>query len=83
MSGNPTAMSNNILVNCQSVDYSNDYVYVTTKGIPAYATGPFPDGNPSQAQNQNAILNSLEIQKPIQAIYLLLLLVILECLLMG
>ena len=55
MSGNPTAISNNILVNCQSVDYSNDYVYVTTKGIPAYATGPFPDGNPSQAQNQNAI----------------------------
>jgi hypothetical protein len=37
------------------VQYSSNWVYVSTKGIPAYVTGPFQDGNPSQAQNQNAI----------------------------
>lgn len=54
-SGNSTAIGNNILVNCQKVQYSNNWVYVTTTGIPAYPTGPFLDGNPSQAQNQNGI----------------------------
>ncbi len=54
-SGNSTAIDNGILVNCQSVKYSNSFVYVETKGIPAYPTGPFLDGNPSQAQSQNAI----------------------------
>ena len=53
--GNNTPISNNILVNCQQVEYSSDYVYVTATGIPAYTTGPFLDGNPSLAQNQNAI----------------------------
>ncbi len=53
--GNSTAISNGILVNCQKVEYSNDFVYVTATGIPAYPTGPFQDGNPSQASNQNAI----------------------------
>lgn len=55
VAGNSTAISNNILVNCQKVEYSNDYVYVTATGVPAYTTGPFQDGNPSQATNQNAI----------------------------
>ncbi|MEZ4826078.1 MAG: YHYH protein [Bacteroidia bacterium] len=55
MSGNPTAIGNNLLVNCQKVEYSNDYVYVTATGIPAYPTGPFLDGNPSLASNQNSI----------------------------
>ena len=55
VSGNSTAISNSTLVNCQLVQYSTDYVYVSTKGIPAYATGPFLDGNPSQATDQNAI----------------------------
>jgi hypothetical protein len=54
-SGNSTAQSNNILVNCQKVQYSSNWVYVSTKGVPAYPTGPFLDGNPSQAQSQNAI----------------------------
>lgn len=53
--GNSTAIENNILVNCQKIEYSDDFVYVTATGIPAYPTGPFPDGNPSQAENQNAI----------------------------
>lgn len=55
MSGNSTAITNNILVNCQSVQYSSNFVYVSATGIPAYPTGPFLDGNPSQASNQNAI----------------------------
>ena len=54
-SGNSTAVSNGILVNCQSVKYSATSVYVSTNGVPAYPTGPFLDGNPSQAQAQNAI----------------------------
>ena len=54
-SGNTNTITNNILVNCQKVEYSSSYVYVSTKGIPAYPTGPFLDGNPSQASNQNAI----------------------------
>lgn len=53
--GSSTAQTNNILVNCQTVQYSTNFVYVSTKGVPAYPTGPFQDGNPSQAQDQNAI----------------------------
>lgn len=54
-SGNSTPISNNIPANVQSVQYSTNNVYVTTNGIPAYPTGPFLDGNPSQATDQNAI----------------------------
>ena len=57
VNGNPTPVSNNTLVNCQKVEYSTNFVYVTTKGIPSYPTGPFLDGNPSIAQNQNAIFS--------------------------
>lgn len=55
VSGNSTAIPNNILVNCQSVEYSATSAYIKTKGIPAYPTGPFLDGNPSIATDQNAI----------------------------
>jgi hypothetical protein len=55
VSGNSTAITNNILVNCQSVQYSSSFVYVSATGVPAYPTGPFLDGNPSNATNQNAI----------------------------
>ena len=55
MQGNSTAIDNGILVNCQKVEYSTDFVYVSTSGIPAYTTGPFLDGNPSQASDQDAI----------------------------
>jgi hypothetical protein len=54
-SGNSTAISNGILVNCQEVEYSTDFVYVHTEGVPAYPTGPFLDGNPSVATAQGAI----------------------------
>ena len=53
--GNSTPVSNNIPVNVQSVDYSTNSVYISTNGVPAYPTGPFMDGNPSQATDQNAI----------------------------
>ena len=52
---NFTPQNNNILANCQTVQYSAANVYVSTKGVPTYTTGPFLDGNPSQASNQNAI----------------------------
>lgn len=55
VSGNSTPINNGILVNCQQVAYTSDYVYITCTGIPSYPTGPFLDGNPSQAENQAAI----------------------------
>ena len=54
-SGNSTAINNGILSNCQIVEYSTDWVYISTHGIPAYPTGPFLDGNPSQAEDQDVI----------------------------
>ncbi len=53
--GNAMLLENDILVNCQRVEYSDDFVYVTTTGVPAYPTGPFLDRNPSQAQDQATI----------------------------
>uniref|UniRef100_UPI004049B464 YHYH protein n=2 Tax=Flavobacterium sp. TaxID=239 RepID=UPI004049B464 len=56
VSGNSTPISNGILVNCQQVRYSANWVYVNATGIPAYPTGIFSgDGNPNVAGNQNAI----------------------------
>jgi hypothetical protein len=54
MSGNPTPISNGILVNCQEVSYNTIWSYIRATGIPAYKVGPF-FGNPGQAGNQNAI----------------------------
>ncbi len=53
--GNSTAIDNGALVNCQQVEYSDDWVYVHTQGVPAYPTGPFQDGNPSNAEAQDLI----------------------------
>lgn len=56
LSGNSTPISNGILVNCQQVRYSTNWVYVNATGMPAYKVGPFTgDGNTNQAGNQNAI----------------------------
>jgi hypothetical protein len=55
INGNPTPIVDADLANCQAVQYSASWVYVTTKGIPAYISGPYLDGNPSNATNQNAI----------------------------
>ena len=53
--GNSSAITDNVEANVQKVQYSADWVYINTNGIPAYVTGPFLDGNPSLATNQNAI----------------------------
>jgi hypothetical protein len=53
--GNSTATSNNIVVNCQIIEFSDEWVYVSTNGVPSYPTGPFNDGNPSNALSQDAI----------------------------
>ena len=55
VTGNSTLIQDNVPVNVQTVQYSANWVYVSTNGIPAYPTGPFQDGNPSQASDQNAI----------------------------
>ncbi len=55
VAGNSTPFTDSDPANVQTVQYSTDWVYVHTKGIPAYITGPFLDGNPSLATNQNAI----------------------------
>ena len=53
--GNSTAIQDNDSVNVQTVLYSTNWAYIRTKGVPAYITGPFLDGNPSLTTNQNAI----------------------------
>ncbi|MCD6068765.1 MAG: hypothetical protein K0S33_3591 [Bacteroidetes bacterium] len=55
VSGNPTPINDSYSANVQTVQYSANFVYVTTQGIPAYIVGPYLDGNPNQAGNQNAI----------------------------
>ena len=55
VNGNSTPINDAVLANCQLVQYSTNSVYVNTRGIPSYVTGPFLDGNPSLATDQNAI----------------------------
>lgn len=55
ISGNSTPITDAVEANVQSVQYSATSVYISTNGIPAYITGPFLDGNPSLATDQNAI----------------------------
>jgi len=56
VSGNSTPINDAALTaNTQSVQYSASNVYVSTQGIPSYVVGPYLDGNPSLASNQNAI----------------------------
>ena len=55
VAGNSTPINDASFVNCQAVQYNTTDVYVTTTGLPSYVTGPFLDGNPTLATNQNAI----------------------------
>ena len=56
VSGNPTPINDAALTaNVQTVQYSANYAYASTQGVPSYITGPFLDGNPSLTSNQNAI----------------------------
>lgn len=54
VNGNSTAILDADSANVQTVRYSANWVYVRTKGLPSYTTGPF-HGEPSLATNQNAI----------------------------
>lgn len=53
--GNSNVIEDDVLANVQKVQYSDDWVYVSTSGVPAYPTGPFLDRNPSLAEDQDAI----------------------------
>lgn len=53
--GNSTAIQDDALANVQKVQYSDDWVYISATGVPAYPTGPFLDRNPSLASDQEAI----------------------------
>lgn len=55
MSGSSTPINDADSANVQTVLYSTNNVYVRTKGVPGYITGPFLDGNPSVTTSQNAI----------------------------
>jgi hypothetical protein len=55
VNGNSTPIVDAVIANVQTVQYSTDWVYANTNGIPTYVTGPFLDGNPSLATDQNAI----------------------------
>jgi hypothetical protein len=56
VSGNSTPIVDAVLANVQTIQYSTNWVYVTTNGIPAYITGPFLDGNPSLATSQAGVI---------------------------
>lgn len=57
-----TAITNNVLVNCQKVQYDNNttgtnYVYIKTEGMPAYPVGDFSgDGNTNEAGAQGRVI---------------------------
>lgn len=55
VNGNSTPINDPDSANVQQVYYSANWVYVCTNGLPGYITGPFLDGNPSIASDQNAI----------------------------
>ncbi len=55
LSGSSTPIVDADSANVQTVLYSSTWSYQRTKGVPAYITGPFLDGNPSITTNQNAI----------------------------
>jgi hypothetical protein len=48
---NGNLIDNGIECDVQLVQYSEENVYLHATGVPRYATSPFGDGNPSQAQN--------------------------------
>jgi hypothetical protein len=55
VAANYTPINDADSANVQTVLYSSSFVYVRTKGVPAYVSGPFLDGNPSRTTSQNAI----------------------------
>lgn len=48
---NGNLQDNGILCDVQTVQFSENNVYIQSTGVPRYATAPYGDGNPSQASN--------------------------------
>jgi hypothetical protein len=53
INGNPTPIPDTAQVNVQKVQYSDNYTYINCSGIPAYIIGPYLDGNPALATNND------------------------------
>jgi len=53
--GNSTPINDTYPANVQKVQYTTDWVYVSSSGIPSYIIGPYLDNNPSQGGNNNNI----------------------------
>lgn len=53
ISGNPTPVSDTYPANVQTVQYSTSYAYINSSGIPGYIVGPYLDGNPSLASDND------------------------------
>lgn len=51
VNGNSTPIQDSDPANVQLVQYSNDYSYIHASGLPSYIIGPYLDGNPSQASD--------------------------------
>jgi hypothetical protein len=50
---NGTLTPNNVECDVQSVQFSDNYVYISATGVPRYPTAPFNDGNPSVPEDQS------------------------------
>ena len=62
--GNSVVQTTSLVANVQTVEYSADYVYVQSSGIPTYVMGPFLDGNPSEgSDNENIFMLPLSGEK--------------------
>lgn len=55
LSGNSTPINDADPVNVQLVQFSSNFGYISSSGLPAYIIGPYLDGNPSQASNNEHI----------------------------
>ncbi|MDP4664586.1 MAG: YHYH protein [Salibacteraceae bacterium] len=56
VNGNSTPISDTAHANVQRVRYSNNYAYINCSGVPSYIVGPYNDGNPSLATNNNLLI---------------------------
>lgn len=55
VSGNSTPINDSYPANVQSVNYSANFSYINSSGIPGYIVGPYLDGNPSFASDNDWI----------------------------
>lgn len=55
VAGNSTPINDLYEANVQTVEYSANNSYISCSGIPAYIVGPYQDGNPAQASDNDYI----------------------------